>query len=398
MTTVEEAKRLMMAHVPLMPAKACSLVDAGGRYTVEDVMAPHDHPLFHMSAVDGYAFAFSGEAKEWTVAGSVAAGEVFGRSLRPGECVRVFTGAMLPEGADTVVMQEYAERQGPVMSHADVALRPGANVRYKAEQVRSGAVMIEQGSRLNATAIGLLASVGVRSVAVHRSPRIGLVLTGGEFIEGDRPQPGRIFNSNGVMLGAALHAEGLEATEVRVQDDRSALDEALLAAIRTHDVVVSTGGASVGDHDLVHEAVLRAGGTIHFHGVAQKPGKPMLFATINGRPFFGLPGNPRAAMVLYWEYVLPFLRAMRGARRPWPVTSMLPVSEAFTLKGDRAEFRAGVLDDGHVRLLADEGSHMLRSLTNADVIVHLSADRRSWQVGDRVEVHHIPHEGSSGPR
>ncbi len=395
MITVEEALRRMVSQVPLMPVEECPLAEAGGRYTASDIKAPYDHPLFHTSAVDGYAFAFDHTITEWNVVGTVAAGDVFAGVLRPGECVRIFTGAMVPAEADTVVMQERVQRQGDRMAHDDVGLRRGANVRLRAEQVVQGASVLQQGGRLNASVIGLLATVGVRQVAVHRDPSVGLLLTGGEFIEGETPVPGRIFNSNGVMLATALHEEGLPSTEQRVRDEQAALDAALARSIATSDVVISTGGASVGDHDLVHAAVTRAGGTIHFHGVAQKPGKPMLFATVQGKPFFGLPGNPRAVMILYWEYVLPFLRSMRGAADPWPEHARLPLATGVRVKGARAEFRAARIMDGTVHLLADEGSHMLRTLAEGNAIVYLPGDRREWEPGDLVDVHRVGHQASA---
>lgn len=395
MISVEEALRRMLAHVPLMPAEECPLAEAGGRYTAADIIAPYDHPLFDMSAVDGYAFAFDAAVHEWTVVGTVAAGEVFAGTLGPGECVRIYTGAMVPAGADTVVMQEHVRRNGTLIQHDDAGLRKGANVRLRAEQVAQGAVIMRSGARLNAAAIGLLASVGVGNVAVCRNPSVGLLLTGGEFVEGDAPEPGRIFNSNGVMLATTLREERLHSVQQRVPDEQGVLDASLAEMAAAHDVIISTGGASVGDHDLVHAAVIRAGGTIHFHGVAQKPGKPMLFATVQGKPFFGLPGNPRAVMILYWEYVLPFLRLMRGAADPWPEHARLPLVSGVRVKGARAEFRAARIVDGTVRLLTDEGSHMLRTLAEGNAIVYLPGDRREWQAGDLVDVHRGAHQATT---
>lgn len=297
---------------------------------------------------------------------------------------------MLPPGTDTVVMQEFITLQGDHVVHSDAKLVQGANVRRRAEQVKKGEVILQQGELLSPSAIGLLASVGVRAVPIKLVPEVAVLVTGDEFVEGDRVEPGKIFSSNGLMLEAALRAEGVLSECAHVPDEVQALDVAIAQATLFNEVVISTGGASVGDHDLVHDAVLRAGGTIHFHGVAQKPGKPMLFATVHGRPFFGLPGNPRAVLVLFYLYVLPFLRAMRGARRPGLRKEMLPIAADLSLRGDRAEFRAGRVRGGTVELLTDEGSHMLRSMTEAEVIVHLPAAKRTWRVGDAVEVHYLP--------
>lgn len=390
MISVEEAKRIVMRHVPEVPFDDVGLKEALGRHAAKDVIAPYDHPLFDMSAVDGYAFRFDPAVTRWNVVRHAPAGADLGDICPPGACVRIFTGALLPPGTDTVVMQEFTTRDGDAMMHSDEKLVKGANVRLQAEQMERGEVILRQGEEITPAVVGLLASVGVRTVSVRLAPEVAVLVTGDEFIEGDQVVPGKIFSSNGLMLEAALRTAGVLSRVEHVPDEVQALDIALEQAARFNEVIISTGGASVGDHDLVHDAVLRAGGTVHFHGVSQKPGKPMLFATVHGRPFFGLPGNPRAVFVLFHLYVLPFLRAMSGAGDPWLRREQLPIAAGVSVKGARGEFRAARVRNGAVELLADEGSHMLRSMTNADAIVHLPAGQRTWQAGDPVEVHHLP--------
>jgi molybdopterin molybdotransferase len=239
--------------------------------------------------------------------------------------------------------------------------------------------------------IGLLASVGVDQVDVARHPHVAVLITGDEFIRKDDPgAPGRIFNSNDVMLAAALQREGVEASVAHAADQRVEIGLALTRTLESADVVITTGGASVGDHDLMALALADLGAKVHFHGVAQKPGKPMLFASATGRPVFALPGNPRAVMVLFWEYVLPFLRAMQGSNDPWLRADHLPINHAVTAKGERAEFRAAGVMNGRVTLLKDEGSHMLRSLSEANALAYLPAGRLTWKAGDAMEVHYLP--------
>lgn len=360
-----------------------------GRYAAVEMVSPHDHPLFDMSAVDGYAFR-AGATSEWKIAGEVAAGDVFDRALDPGECVRIFTGAMIPEGADTVVMQEHAQRVGGNMRHTDPGIRPGANVRKRAEQFHRGERVMERGVVLDPPAIGLLASVGVDEIEVARRPRVAVIVTGGEFHSKDDPHPGRIFNSNDVMLAAALQRDGIDPVAGRSADQRVEIGLAISRAMERADVIITTGGASVGDHDLVALVLQDMGARIRFHGVAQKPGKPMLFAEVQGKTVFGLPGNPRAVMVLFGEYVLPFLRAMQGARDSWPRSDRLLLSHPVEVKGERAEFRAAQARNGSVTLLKDEGSHMLRSLSDANALAYLHADQRRWNAGEVVEVHYLP--------
>lgn len=388
MIGVVEAKRILMEHLPILAPRTVALANATG-FVMKDVAAPHDHPLFDMSAVDGYAFVL-GSSNEWNVVGEIAAGEVHSTALKPGECVRIFTGAMVPEGADTVVMQEFVTRKGDRISHTDVQVKPGSNIRRKGEQVRQGQVILHAGERLNAAAKGLLASVGVAGVAMAPSPEVAVIITGSEFADERVLLPGKIFGSNGVMLEALIPSAGALAQVRHVPDEMAALEACIQRCSASSDLVISTGGASVGDHDLVSAAIERCGGRIIFHGVAQKPGKPMLFALLGDKPFFGLPGNPRAVMVLYWEYVLPFLRAIQGAKRPWLKVDVLPIAHALIAKGDRAEFRAAQVKGGQVTLLADEGSHMLRSLIDADALAYVPANRRTWAAGDPMEVHYLP--------
>lgn len=389
MIGVEEAKRTMMEHVPrTMPADV--LIDhAIDHWLAADVHAAHDHPRFDMSAVDG--FAVNGPGPAWPVVDAIPAGKVMDRSLEAGQCARIFTGASVPDGTDLVVMQEQGlHSDGRFELQAELPAQ-GSNIRRKGEGHARGALLLSAGQRIDAPAVGLLASDGRIKVGVSSRPTIGIIRTGGEFVEGDAAEEGRIFSSNDPMLQAALMREGIYDHHVfTTMDDADDLRADLGEAIRESDLVITTGGASVGEHDLVEQVMKELGATIHFHGVAQKPGKPMLFATVNNTPVLALPGNPRAVMVLFWEYVLPFLRAMQGANMPWLKTSRLTITHDMQVKGGRAEFRAARVDDGQVRLLPDEGSHLLGSLVGADTLAYLPATQRAWKAGEAVEVHHLP--------
>ncbi len=390
MIGVEEAKRILLQQATRLPERYVPLADAVGSYLSHDALISLvDHPLFACSAVDGYAFAFEG-ATEWHVVAEVAAGQRYDRPVAPGECVRIFTGAMMPPFTDTVVMQEYVQREGDRITHSDAGLQRLKNVRKPAEQVKAGDLVMRPGERYTPALIGLLAGLGYKEVPVARCPKVAVMITGDEFAENANAADGRIFSSNDVMLKAALRQQGIETTPAHCSDDREALSTALTSMVPAADLIITTGGASVGDHDLVHAVLEHLGAIIHFHGVAQKPGKPMLFATLGGVPVLALPGNPRAVMVCFWEYVLPFLRAMQGAEDPWGRREHLPLAHVVKVKGDRAEFRAAQVRGGQVHLLRDEGSHMLRSLVEADALAYLPSDRREWSSGDPMEVHYLP--------
>lgn len=390
MISVEEAKRIMMGHVRALPFTPLALDLAQDHHLAADAKSAASHPMFDMSAVDGWALC--GEGPEWIPVAEVAAGQVMGAPLVPGQCARIFTGAQVPSGTERVAMQEHAVRVDGVLVLKGELPALGANIRRKGEQFTEGELLARTGERLGPATIGIIAMGGLEEVEVSFKPWVAVVRTGDEFIEEGSPREGRIFSSNEWMLFAALRKELCEVDDdgaVIAADDDAEIVNAIEQAAAA-DVIITTGGVSVGDHDRV-EAVLRAmGAEIHFHGVSQKPGKPMLFATLEGKPVFGLPGNPRAVMVLYYEYVLPYLRAMQGAPDPWPRTDRVPLAHTVEVKGDRAEFRAARIQGGRVHLLADEGSHMLRSLIDADALAYLPAAKRSWNGGEAVEVHYLP--------
>jgi molybdopterin molybdotransferase len=390
MISVEEAKRIVMAQVKVRTGEYQRLEDAYGQVLAEDVHAPHPHPLFDMSAVDGFAV---GDANgPWKQVGAIAAGEVLGTSLDPGLCARIFTGAEVPPDSFAVLMQEHCTSEGGLVQLERGRAIAGSNIRRKAEQCKAGDLLLSKGARLDPDAIGYLASCGVQDVVVAKGISVRVVRTGGEFTTGDDPQPGRIFSSNEWMLIAALRQSGsnTENEVLLANDTEQELRAALVQAAKDTDVVITTGGASVGDHDLILPVLKKLGATIQFHGIAQKPGKPMLFATLGTVPVFALPGNPRAVMVCFWEYVLPFLRAMQGAKDPWLSSDILPITHVLSAKGDRAEFRAAQVKGGKVTLPADEGSHMLRSLIDANALAYLPATQRAWKEGDTIVVHYIP--------
>lgn len=389
MITFAEARRLLLAAVQPTPMELRPLVEAVGSFAAADITAPHEHPLFAMSAVDGYAFRFGGD--QWRVVGSLAAGEVLEHPLQPGEAVRIFTGAALPSGADTVVMQEFVQRTSDTIRHTDERLNQGGNVRQRAEQVRVGDVLVRRGDRISAAHVGLLASVGVERLPIHMGPRVAVVRTGGEFRTSGTAMEGRIFSSNDHMLEAALRAEGhaLQRPPVLAQDTHDDLRQGFSEALHGADMVISTGGVSVGEHDLVADVLRDLGAEILFHGVRQKPGKPMLAARMGSTLVLALPGNPRAVLVAWHLYVRPVLAALQGAQEPWPASEALPLAEGVRWKGGRVDLRAARVRGGQVHLLRDEGSHMLFGMVGADVLAELPAEGGELAGGSPVVVHYL---------
>jgi len=389
MIGIHEARLRLLSAASVTTVLELDVAAAAGAFAALDITAPHAHPLFDMSAVDGYAFAFGGDA--WRVTGALAAGDVLPGPVQPGEAVRIFTGAMVPAGADTVVMQEFVQRSGDMIHHTDVRLRAGANVRRHAEQLRVGDTLLHRGERITAAHVGLLASVGVTQVAVRERPSVVVVRTGGEFITPGASVDGRIFSSNERMLEAALRSDGYQLARppFTVNDEPTEMRKAFSAAMESGGLVISTGGVSVGEHDLVATVLQELGAEILFHGVRQKPGKPMLAARHGRCLVVALPGNPRAVLVAWHAYVRPLLAAMQGAADPWPASASLPLAAPVRWKGGRVELRAGQLRSGHVHLLSDEGSHMLRGMCVADVLVELPEEGGDLAAGAQVTVHYL---------
>ncbi len=384
MITVEEARRICAENTPQMPAEFLRLEQAVGAFLAEDAFALDDYPRMDVSAVDGYAL---GDLHgPWRVVGSIAAGSVLEGSIKAGECARIFTGAGIPDGTISVAMQEHAsvEEERIVL---DREADPGANIRRKGEAHRKGELLLPKGARVNPAAVGLLASGGIDEVMVTLEPHVCLVRTGDEFIGPERDGPGLIHSSNERMLVAALREAWISVEEppFTVGDDLAGIRAALQQALRAGDAVITTGGVSVGEHDRVRQALESMHAVIHFHGVAQKPGKPMLFATVGGKPVFGLPGNPRAVFVCWHAYVRPFLRAMQGDEHAWSGMVRFPLAQAVSLKSERAGFRAAQLNDGQLRLLPDDGSHMMGTLVSADALAYFPQGRDAVGQGELTQ-------------
>lgn len=304
-----------MAELGPLPAERVPLREALGRALAEDLVAPRSLPPFDNSQMDGYALRAADAARAGArlpVSLEVFAGDAPGAALAPGTCARIFTGAPLPAGADSVEMQEEVSRQGATA----VFRRPaeaGRFVRPAGADVREGAVALRRGSPVDPGAVGLAAGLGRSELAVHRRPRVALLATGTEIVPLDRPPgPGQIVDSNShALAAAALEAGAVPQLLPLASDDRAALRASLRAA-RGADVLVSTGGVSVGEKDLVRAALQAAGARLDFWQVAVRPGKPVAFGRWGGAAVFGLPGNPTSAWVTFELFVRPALRALAG--------------------------------------------------------------------------------------
>jgi molybdopterin molybdotransferase len=345
MPTPDEAWRKIAAHCrPLTPVLR-PLDQALGHVLAEPVCADRDLPATDRSAMDGFAFRATDTARGLVVAGEVPAGVAFSGAIGPGECVRIFTGASLPTGVDTVAMIEEVTLlpdgrvQMPMIS-------AGANVLRRGEDAAAGEILLPAGVPLNAARLAVGAAVGAAQVLVHRRPRVAVVTTGRELLPPtQRPEPHQIRDSNSTLLAAALVADDFPlAAALRASDDREAVMHQLREALAVADVVILSGGVSVGDYDFVPAAVRGVGAQVVVHKVAMKPGKPVLFAKRGDRLIFGLPGHPLATLTGLHEFVLPALRRLAGTpeedcRPLWTV----PLASALHSKGGRHRYHLAQL-------------------------------------------------------
>jgi molybdopterin molybdotransferase len=316
--SVGEALRAILDATPVLRSERLLLTSAVGRVAAEDVVSPRAVPSAANSAMDGFAVrgADVGTAPvRLRLVGSAPAGTLLEVPVEAGTAAKIFTGSVIPDGADTVVrVEDTEERDGAVV--IQVAVKPGTNVRHAGEDIEVGATVVRAGAVLGAADLGVLASVGRATIAVHRRPRVAILSTGAELVEVDeRPGPGQVVNSNAYALAAAVTEAGGEPVVLPIARDRFEDIRDRLADAADADVVLSSGGVSVGEFDFVKEALDALGVERRFWKVAQKPGKPLTFGTRGARLFFGLPGNPVSALVCFAVYVRPALRRLGGHRR-----------------------------------------------------------------------------------
>jgi molybdopterin molybdotransferase len=375
-----------------------ALGHAVGRVLVDCIAAPRAVPGHANSAVDGYAVrsadSMRERAAEFRIVGTAYAGTPYrGNPLRPFQAVRIMTGASLPDGADTVVMQERACTIDGDHVRLEPPHNPGENVRMAGEDLREGAVMLSGGRWLTPADVGLLASVGVAEVSVHRRLRVGVLSTGNEVRAlGASLAPGLVYDSNRHQLCAALQRMGVEVCDLGIaRDDPEELAQCLRAAASHTDAIISSGGVSGGAADWVRQVVTELG-HIGFWKVAMKPGRPLSFGAIGSATFFGLPGNPVAALVSFCWFVKPVLEKRMGILdRP-----LIPLVEAtaetpLRKRPGRMEFQRGVLqpspDGGYrVRTTGDQGSGILRSMSLANGLIVLGESLGNLDAGSRVPV------------
>lgn len=390
MISVEAAQAIVMGHVTRLSTVATPLADLLGRVLAEDVYAVEDMPPFAASTVDGYAVVAADRMAERRLVGEQTAGQMHDLSVTPGAVARITTGAPVPSGADAVVMVERTEeRDGYVVIH-DTGLPAGANIRSVGQDIARGDLVLKRGMLLGPAEIGVLATVGRHVAHVTRPPIAALLSTGDELVEpGEPPGPGQIRDSNRYALMAAVRQTGGVPLDLGIaRDEPGDLEARVQRGLREADVLITSGGVSMGHLDLVKPLLERLG-TIHFGRLTMKPGKPLTFATVGDKLAFALPGNPVSSLVSFELFVRPALLRLQGRDDTWRAARRVRLTHDVRHDADRAEYqRAWLRREGGEWLATttgSQGSSRLMSLVGANGLIVLPVGVGDVAAGERVD-------------
>ena len=391
--SLDEAHRRLLSLAPALPVEDRAVEDCGGFYLAKPLTALRTQPAAAMSAMDGYAVR-SGDPGPWRVIGESAAGHPLDRALGPGEAARVSTGAIVPEGGACVLLQEDCVREGDTLRHREASPATGRHIRRAGLDFAKSDLLLPTGTRIGAAQLALAIAAGHQHLPVRRRVRLTVIDCGDELVQPGMPSAAHHLPASNAPMLAAL-AAGLPVDICRlgpIPDSLSALAEAFEAA-RDADIVVTSGGASVGDHDLIRPALDHTGASIDFWRVAIKPGKPLLVARRGSQIILGLPGNPASAFVTGFLFMLPLLRAALGAAQPLARAFAAKLSQPLPPGGQRMEFLRARWNDGQVTPEIEQDSGALRPLANANALICRAIGAPSAAAGEMVPIYWLENGG-----
>ncbi len=392
MISVEQAKKILSENLKRGQIKEIALGECLGLVLSENIYSPIDVPSFDNSAMDGYAMNFEGNNGEWEVSHVIQAGDTSDTIIATSKAARIFTGAKIPKGTNTVIPQELIEvtKEGQIAYSGD-KISTGSNVRLKGSQSNKGALILEKGQVLGAGQIGLLASVGVARLKVWTPPRVGYIVTGNELKEPGIPlKEGEIYNSNGPMLEALLKEIGVKQIQgYKAPDDKSSLQKIIDRALTENDILLLSGGISVGDYDFVEDCLNTAKVQQLFYKIKQRPGKPMFAGKKEKKLVFALPGNPASVHSCFIQYVRPSIRFWLGKNLVWEADHRLTLTEDVQKKPGVTYFMKGKKNGGDVALLKGQQSFNLRAFATAECLLELPGENEVVTAGTKVKVYDL---------
>ena len=383
---VQEAKEILQGLSLSGEKVQLPLQKALGYWIASPIHAPMQVPSFDNSGMDGYAFAWEDGGDSRQLAQVVQAGTFPDFTLQPGTAVRIFTGAPVPKGADTIVQQEWVRVEGDRIFFELGKLTQGMNLRRAGSQCEQGQLILQEGTRITPGTLGLLASLGLEEVSVFAAPQVSIILTGDEVVEvGQALQPGQIYNANGPALLGYLSQLGISAVKVyKVKDDPNEVIRVIGEALASSDLLLLTGGISVGDYDFVKEGLEQNGVETLFYKVKQKPGKPLLAGVKGSKLVFALPGNPASVLTCFMQYVKPSLGQWMGNPAAWEQARSYPLATNWEKQVKLTVFLKARLVAGAVEVLPGQESFNLLSFGSADGLIEIREDQQALKEGALV--------------
>ena len=387
MVSVQDAFSILQNNLPALQQVEIPLIQVQKHVLAEAVFSPINMPPFRQSAMDGYALCLF-EGLEYEIIGEIKAGDSHLVELLPGQAIKIFTGAAVPDSAQAVIqIEKVSEKDGRLFLQEPV--KPETNVRPVGEQISVGELALEKGTLLNAAAIGFLAGLGFTSAKVFQKPNVGIVVTGNELTKPGEPlEYGKVYESNGIMLATALKEAYFEkVTLYEVNDDFENTKNKLAEALSANDVVLVSGGISVGDYDFVARALKELEVETLFYKVNQKPGKPLFAGKSKDKIVFALPGNPAAALTCFYVYVLPTLSILMGKAPNYSQSRLISIAHDYSVRNTRSQFlKANIVND-EANVLSHQASSMLNSFAVSNGLVFVPDGIYELKKGDKVEVY-----------
>ena len=388
MISVQKATSILFNNIPQQKEKELLLIQAQKHILSQDVISPINMPPFRQSAMDGYALHIH-DSLSYKLIGEIKAGDSHKINLKPGEAIKIFTGAAVPDSANAVMQIEKTSVTNETLV-LNEGINVNTNIRPFGEQIKVNEIALSKGAKLNAAAIGYLAGLGITTVTVYKKPSVGILITGNELVKpGNELEFGKIYESNSIMLLAALLDSGIKnITNYEVNDDFLNTKNSIEKALNENDILVVSGGISVGDYDFVKAALEELKVETLFYKVNQKPGKPLLVGKIDDKLIFALPGNPAASLTCFYIYVQPILNKIAGEINA-TTTSQKEMAHDFTVKNTRSQFLKASFIENEVSVLSHQNSSMLNTFALSNCLIHIPEGNYELKKGSKVDIYHI---------
>jgi len=388
MISINEAITIVKNSKIRLEPITLNTLDALNYFLAKDIYSPINMPPFSQSAMDGYAVC--GELNSYTVIGEIKAGDTQLLELKNGEAFRIFTGAMTPNNTTSIAKQEIVDRIENKITLTE-SLKKGTSIRLVGEELKQNDLVLKKGTKITPAAVGLLSGLGFETISVYKKPTITLIVTGDELTKIGQPLlPGKIYESNSFTIKSALLNYGYQCDLKFVKDNFEDTKNTIDLAIKQSDLVILTGGISVGDYDFVGKALHGLNVKQQFYKVNQKPGKPLYYGELNNTKIFALPGNPAAALTCFYVYVLTALQSMMGNQNPTLSSATVKLTHNHNKKGDRANLLKALVQNNQVQIHKGQSSAMLSSFVEANCLIHLQSGDYTLNSGDEVEILLIP--------